>query len=61
MLCHNMQVTKFKEPPISLCIYYGKSNTNKEEVDKHIMCHTREKKEEEKKNGCEHCEKAFTQ
>ena len=39
-----------------MCIYCGKSNTNKEEVDKHIMCHTREKQ-----LGCEHCEKAFTQ
>ena len=37
------QVTKFKEPPISMCIYCGKTNTNKEEVDKYIMCHTRGK------------------
>ena len=36
----------------------GKSNTNKEEVDKHIMCHTRGKKTQ---LGCEHCENAFTQ
>ena len=40
-----------------MCIYCGKSNTNKEEVDKHIMCHTRGKTQ----LGCEHCEKAFTQ
>ena len=52
------QVTKFKEAPISMCILCGKYNANKEEVDKHIMCHTRGKK---KKNGCKHCKKAFTQ
>ena len=40
-----------------MCIDCGKSNTNKEEVDKHIMCHTRGKTQ----LGCEHCEKAFTQ
>ena len=75
MLCHDMptskaamakqiefstwhgQLTKFKEPPSSKCIYCRKSNTNKEEVDKHVMCHT---SKEEKKLGCEHCEKAFT-
>ena len=37
------QLTKFKEPPSHMCIDCGKSNTNKEEVDKHIMCHTRGK------------------
>ena len=41
----------------SMCIYCGMSNTNKEEVGKHIMCHTRGKKQ----LGWEHCEKAFTQ
>ena len=35
------QVTKLKVPPISICIYCWKSNTNKEEVDKHIICHIR--------------------
>ena len=38
-----------------MCIYCRKSNTTEEEVDKHIMCHTREKQ-----LGFEHCEKAFT-
>ena len=38
------QLTKFKEPPSSMCIYCEKSNTNKEEVDKHIMCHNSGKK-----------------
>ena len=32
---------------------------NKEKFDKHIMCHTREKKK--KQLGCQKCEKAFTQ
>ena len=50
-------VTKFKEPPISMCIYCEKSNNNKEEVNKHIMCYTSGKTQ----FGCEHCEKAFTQ
>ena len=51
------QVTKFKEPPISMCIYWGKSNDNKEDIDQHIICHSRGQKQ----LGCEHCEKAFTQ
>ena len=39
------QWTKLKEPPYSsMCIYCVKTNTTKGEVDKHIMCHTREKK-----------------
>ena len=53
------QLTNFKEPPSSMCIYCGKSNINKEKFDKHIMCHTREKKK--KQLGCQKCEKAFTQ
>ena len=39
-----------------MCTYCGKTNTTKEEVDKHIMCNTKEKK-----LGYEHCEKAFAQ
>ena len=50
------QITKFKEPPSSICISCGKSNTNKDEVEKNIMCHTREKTQ----LGLG-CEKAFTQ
>ena len=41
-----------------MCIYCGKSYTNKEVVDKHKMCHTREKK---KQLDCKHCEKGLTQ
>ena len=37
-----------------MCIDCEKSNTNKEEVDKHI-------KGKKTQLGCEHCEKAFTQ
>ena len=37
--------------------YCGRSNTHKEKVDKHIMCHTTGKKQ----LGGEYCEKAFTQ
>ena len=45
-----------------MCIYCGKTNTTKEEVDKHVMCHTSgEKKNKKKQLGCEPCEKAFTQ
>ena len=32
-------------------IYFGKSNINKEEFDKHKMCHTRKKKK--KQLGCQ--------
>ena len=50
------QLTKFKEPPNSMCIYCGNTNTTKEEVDKHIMCHTREQQLD-----FEHCERAVRQ
>ena len=38
-----------------MCIYCGNTNTTKEEVDKHIMCHTNKNQ-----LGYEHCDKAFT-
>ena len=45
------------QPNSCMCIYCGMSNTNKKEVDKHIMYHTRG----EKQLDWEQCEKAFTQ